>query len=388
MVVCVKPGEEIRLVKDNLSFAVGLWKAAAAGRVPPEPVLNFPTERGQAGRPAGAGRSSRSDASAELVRGASNQMRAAFALAALQAQRSMAKAFPGEPIQEPWPELRWARSAIYLIGLAVQRSILQPVWECPQPYRRLFHIRRIGFSLNAAGLEGRVLSWDDFGGLERYLSLLEYCAASAGAAAEAGPRTTSRTLPGRLPSLRHHGGVIGSPGDNEDDFSAASAGSPPRGYPGENGGRRLAPDAPPFAPPKQEEEHDDGWDIAVAEQMGLWHSGDADDAASLELEGVEAQPNWNEPRSMAAPAHSIIQRFVAEECETGDEQRMLAGELYAGFVEWCTDSGFEPVSQRAFGLRLTGLGHTRKRRGHGKHWWMGISLAETSLSQARTGTTG
>ena len=54
---------------------------------------------------------------------------------------------------------------------------------------------------------------------------------------------------------------------------------------------------------------------------------------------------------------------------------MLAGDLYAGFLEWSRNAGQEPISQRAFGMRLTALGLVRKRRGHGKHWWEGICLA-------------
>ena len=323
-----------------------------------------------------------------MTRGASNQMRAGFALAALQAQRSMAKAFPGEPIQEPWPELRAARSAIYLVGLAVQRSILQPVWECPTPYRRQFLIRRIGFTLNAAALEGRALSWDDFGGLDRYLSLLEYCAASAGAAAVAGPSGASRTLPGRLPSLRQYGGVIGSPATEEDAPAIAPPSAPPRGYPGNMDERRLAPDAPPFAPPRQPALSDDSWDSAVEEQMSGWHSDNANDETMPAHRGVEAQAAQNGTPIMAAPVNSIIHRFISERCETGDEHRTLAGELYAEFVEWCGDYGYEPVSQRAFGMRLTNLGLRRKRRGHGKHWWVGISLADAAQPEMRTGTTG
>ena len=382
----MKPGEEIRLVKENLAFVEAFWKAATAGRIPPEPVLYPPSERSQSNPFSGRVRSPESDPYAELVRGASNQMRAGFAVAAQQAHRSMAKAFPGEPIQEPWPELRAARSAIYLVGLAVQRSILQPVWECPPPYRRQFQIRRIGFTLNAAGLEGRVLSWDDFGGLDRFISLLEYCVASAGAAADAGANGATRTLPGRLPSLRQYGGVIGSPA-TADEPAPPPASLPPRGYPGNNGERRLAPDAPPFEAPRKPVVPDDGWDIAVEEQMGRWHF-ESDERTTPEHLGVDTPVDRNGTTLMPAPVNSIIQRFIAERCETGADQRMLAGELYASFVEWCIESRYEPVSQRAFGMRLTNLGLSRKRRGHGKHWWVGICLAGTAQSQMRTGTSG
>lgn len=384
--MCVKPGEEIRLVKENLAFAVSLWKAATAGRIPPEPVLHPPAEGlrsagyGRVGRPAGEG-------ATELVRGASNQMRGAFALAALQAQRSMARAFPGEPIQEPWPELRCARSVVYLAGLAVQRSILQPVWECPQPYRRQFQIRRIGFNLNAIDLEGRVMSWDDFGGLERYLSLLEYCAASAAAAGDAGSDWDSRTLPGRLASPGHYDGVIGSPAARDDASAVRPHSAPPRGYPGDGSERPLAPDVPPFAPPRPDGLANDGWDTAAEEQTGQRRPEHEAQPPQPYEEAEPASEREGVPKS-PAPVQSLIQRFIAERCETGDDERILAGELYADFVEWCAGSGYEPVSQRAFGMRLTGLGLTRKRRGHGKHWWVGIGLAATGLAGLRTGTSG
>ena len=209
----MKPGEEIRLVKDNLAFAVALSEAAASGRVAAEPILRPAPDNSRFHRPQGLPSQSEGEVSAELSRGAANQMRAAFALSALQAQRSMALAFHGEPIDEEWPELRTARCAIHLIGLAVERSIVQPVWLCPPSYRRLFHIRRLNFTLNAAGIEGQVLSWDDFGGLKRYLSLLEYCAASADAAVESGADRPSRTLTrGPRSSQSGYSGVIGSPG--------------------------------------------------------------------------------------------------------------------------------------------------------------------------------
>ena len=187
----------------------------------------------------GAQPQTRHELSAELTRGAANQMRGAFALSALQARRSLEDAFSGEPIQEEWPELRAARSAMFLIGRAVQRSILEPVWECPPAYRRVFHIRRLGFTLNASALEGRVLSWDDFGGLERYLGLLEYCASSANAAAVSG---ATRTLPRVLsPSRSGPGGVLGAPDALTTNAEDPPAAVPPRGYPGDPARQEAGP---------------------------------------------------------------------------------------------------------------------------------------------------
>ena len=375
----MKPGDEIRLVKENLAFAISLWKGAVSGRIPAGPLLRPGAELPLFGQQSGVARPPESDLTAELTRGSANQMRAAFALSALQAQRSLELAFSGEPIQEEWVELRAARSVMYLIGRAVQRSILLPVWECPPPYRRLFHIRRFGLTLNATGLQGRVLSWDDFGGLERYLALLEYCAASANAAVTAGPGSASRTLPKIVGSSRaEFGGVIGSPATLSEQDEAPSAVRPPRDYPGDPPDRRLAPHAPPFQPPQIPGEPDfeeDSWDSALREQAGQWRSAPSRGNIAPAANG-RGRPNLREERSpLVHGAGNLISRFVEELCETGDGRRMLAGELYAGFIDWCRDSSMQAVSQRAFGMRLTGLGFRRKRRGHGKHWWEGIRLA-------------
>ena len=373
----MKPGEEIRLVKENLAFAVAFWKGAASGKIPAgslvRPDSEVPLFNQQAGRPP----RTQGELKAELSRGAANQMRAAFALSALQVQRSLEATFPGEPIHEEWPELRAARSAMHLIGRAVENSILQPVWECPPAYRRLFHIRRFGFTLNATALEGRVLSWDDFGGLERYLKLLEYLASSAAAA---GSGNDSRTLPNYAgTSGTRFGGVIGGPGTVTTSGDASPLVSPPRGYRDDATERRLAPDAPPLLPPLSNgvpDETPDEWETALAEQAGQWHSPDPEDEPETR-EDARRTPGPRPERSLAAAVSgSSVSRFVSDNCETGDGCRMLAGELYAGFQRWCRESGHQPVSQRAFGIRLTALGLHRKRRGHGKHWWMGVRLAD------------
>ena len=277
-----------------------------------------------------------------MTRGAGNQMRAAFALSALQARRSMAVAFPGEPIEEDLPELRTALSVMHLIALAVQQSVFRPMWNCPPPYRRLFHIRRLGLTLNATGLGGKPLNWDDFGGLDVYLELLGYCAESADAVPEDGYGDAPLILPFHLSKLEASG-VLGMPQDIEPSTAATPMRTPP-GY-SENG-------SPRFAAMEGEPEVEDG-----AEERT-----DARRAPAMPLE---------ERRGM-------VDRFVAERCETGDGRRILAGELYKGFAEWCARDGDAVISQRSFGMRLTSLGLRRKRRGHGRHWWEGIRLAEES----------
>jgi len=344
----VRPGEEIRLVKDNLAFAVAFWKAASAGNLSAR-AFRMPGPGGsrlvrQDRDPWDSG----PELPADLTRGTANQMRAAFALAALQARRSLAVAFPGEPIEQELPELRTALSVMHLIALAVRRSIIQPVWDCPPPYRRLFHIRRLGFTLNATGLGGRPLSWDDFGGLDSYIDLLEYCAASADSAGENVSDEGHVVLPDR-PSALDFDDIIGLPPLESGELARTPSVRPPADY------AIGAP--PPDRLPRMP--------VAPVE--------------TALPQSPSEQPIYypvSAPPAIVAPnfGDNPIDRFVSERCETGDGKRILAGELYAGFLEWRSSAGQEPISQRAFGMRLTALGLKRKRRGHGKHWWEGIRL--------------
>ena len=171
--------------------------------------------------------------------------------------------------------------------------------------------------------------------------------------------------------------MVGAPDALAGETVEPPAAVPPRGYPGEMPDRRLAPDAPPFAPPLISPAADgdgDSWDAALAERAGQWHAPAAAEEPATPQNG---HSGGNGSLADRLPASNVVGQFVAERCETGEDSRMLAGELYAGFLGWCQDSGRQPVSQRAFGMRLTGLGLKRKRRGHGKHWWEGIRLASS-----------
>ena len=343
----MRPGEEIRLVKENLAFTVALWKAADAGS-----ITHYDLQPATPGnREAAIQQGPKAGRPIDVTRGAANQMRSAFAMSALQARRSLAVAFPGEPIEEELPELRTALSVMHLIALAVQNSIFRPVWECPPPYRRLFYIRRLGMTLNATGLGGRPFDWNDFGGMDVYLELLEYCAESADAVPEEGYGEAPVLLPFHLSKLEVSG-VIGMPQDVEPPLEGASM-RPPPGYT-ENGTRFPAQDEEP-------------------------------QTVFTEEEQPEARPA---PGLSLARRRSLVDQFVAERCETGSGKRILAGELYEGFAKWCLEDEGATISQRSFGMRLTALGLKRKRRGHGKHWWEGIRLAESGQTLVGSGITG
>ena len=109
-------------------------------------------------------------------------------------------------------------------------------------------------------------------------------------------------------------------------------------------------------------------DIAEIEKQsptGLWENAPED-----KLEPVLVLVN-------PAPAEKIdgpVAQFVERQCDVGDGNLVLAKDLYAGFQDWCRETGQDDVSQRSFGMQLTAMGFQRRRRGRGKHWWDGIRL--------------
>ena len=72
-----------------------------------------------------------------------------------------------------------------------------------------------------------------------------------------------------------------------------------------------------------------------------------------------------------------VAKFIAGRCDLGSNVRTTAKELYAGFQEWCRETGQDDISQRSFGMQLTAIGFCRRRRGRGKHWWEGIRLSDS-----------
>ena len=165
----------IQMVRENLALAIAFWAAAQRGVITSASVpaktafksitndfleVETPLELAD---------------NRELVRCVSNQIRSAFAFSAIQTYRSLETTYRGSPLQEPDPNLRGARCSFYVLNKTVAQNLLSPVWVCPPDYRSKFEVRDVAFCLDAAKLDGKEVFWDDFGGLQRYLSLLEYC---------------------------------------------------------------------------------------------------------------------------------------------------------------------------------------------------------------------
>lgn len=165
----------IQMVRENLALSIAFWAAAQRGVITSASVpaktafksitndfleVDTPLELAD---------------NRDLVRCVSNQIRSAFAFSAIQTYRSLETTYRGAPLQEPDPDLRAARCSFYVLNKTVAHNLLSPVWVCPPDYRSRFEVRDIPFSLDAQGLDGKEVFWDDFGGLQNYLALLEYC---------------------------------------------------------------------------------------------------------------------------------------------------------------------------------------------------------------------
>ena len=165
----------IKMVRENLALSIALWAAAQRGVITAASVpaktafksitndfleVDTPLELAD---------------NRELVRCVSNQIRSAFAFSAIQTYRSLETTYRGSPLQEADPDLRGARCSFYVLNKSVAQNLLSPVWVCPPDYRSRFEVQEVLFCLDAAKLDGKEVFWDDFGGLQSYLALLEYC---------------------------------------------------------------------------------------------------------------------------------------------------------------------------------------------------------------------
>jgi hypothetical protein len=80
------------------------------------------------------------------------------------------------------------------------------------------------------------------------------------------------------------------------------------------------------------------------------------------------------------PEASPLKRFVDEACVVSSDQAAPARDLYIAYLRWCDENRVKPWRQRNFGLALTGLGFRRRRRGQGRHWWMGFAVGSAPFS--------
>ncbi len=307
------PELEIQMVRENLALAISYWTAIRKGQITP---AHLPAQRDvvttETGHVVEVFNPLRIRGQAELARCATNQVRGAFAFSAMQSHRTLESVCSGSPLSETEPGLRSARACIYLLDRSFRLGMLTPVWSCPPEYRQRFAVDSISFALDASQIDGQSIAWSDFGGLDKYLGLLEYCASYIE----------------RLPRIEPP--IPDQPEEDSAGDQPAQTSAPP-------------PEAAPVA-------------SAPDEDVPLETAPSKDDGEPVaEVDGQDS-----------------VSRFVTERCIVGPDVRTIASGLYAAYVDWCQETQQTPMTQRGFGMGLTGLGFTRRRRGRGRHWWEGL----------------
>ena len=276
-----------------------------------------------------------------LLRTTGNQVRGAFAFLAMQTQREAETVFgpvshlPPPAADQPGVDLWNARAATYLIAQSVALDLMAPTWRIPPEFRQSYAIPGMDFALDAQNLHGEEIRWGHFGSLARYLDLslfVSYCLDGIDISVASQASSGNYGLLGLLAERLSH------------EIPSASPIGDVGGY--GSGSGRLRPTRP------------------------LDESIESDAPA-----GWIAPDGPPEPRiSVASQASEMgpIDDFVANACSTGARAMTLAGDLYTSYANWCLDNGYLAHSQRKFGLELRARGYERKRRGKGKHWWIGV----------------
>ncbi len=303
------PALEIRLVRDNLSLAMALSKSTDNGLITPLHVL--PEDN-----PAGGNDGTPAPAPNALSRRIGNQVRASFGFSVLQAQQSLERVYPSSPLTELRSSLKGARCTVYLLSISLRRGMLSPVWVCPPEYRQRFEVPSISLALDASILDGTPVVWEQFGGLGKYLELLDYCAAWVQAWDPESP-ASPESLASVVPDV------------------PAPAPAP------------VTP-APSQVPPTAQ--------VAAPAQV----------SAPSQVPAPAA-----ETTQVAAP----VINFVQSRCYRDPEALCPASALFKAYQDWCLETASRMMTQRSFGLELTKMGFQRRRRGQGYHWWQGIGLA-------------
>ncbi len=165
----------IKMVRENLALAIAFWAAAQSGVITASNVPARTVFKTLAKDFVEVDTPLELTDSRELVRCVSNQIRGAFAFSAIQTHRVLETIYKGTPLEEKDPNLRAARCSFYILNKSMTRNLMYPVWICPSEYRGRYDVQDVPFVLDAAKLEGKEVFWDDFGGLQPYMGLLEFC---------------------------------------------------------------------------------------------------------------------------------------------------------------------------------------------------------------------
>ena len=338
----------IKWVQGNLALAISLWAAAERGVI----TAGFIPGRSEILRASGhivkVSTPLQLGDNTNLIRYLNNQIRGNFALSAINTHLVLSDVYDDSPLEEAEPDLRAARCCLYLLHHTFSQDMMTPVWRCPVEYRQKFDVSSIGFVLDANHLDGKEVFWDDFGGLSKYLDLLDYCRQRVASSTESPASAFTMPLESPLETI---------PATADPVTTTLSATPDPR-----------TAAHPATADPRAPEPVLAGATVAAgSSQVPL--------AGSQRPSPVgESLPQSSGPGP--GPASDSAAAFVSTRGMVAPDVMIIAKELYSNYLTWCQETGWEPLSQRSFGMRLTRLGFGRKRRGRGHHWWIGLGLAE------------
>ena len=340
-ITAITPGGRVRLARENLCLAMAVYAASHRGLITATLVPDNAELNAEGGQIYESNVPLYVTDHRSLLRTTGNQVRGAFALLAMQTQREAETVFgpvshlPPPGADQPDVDLWNARAATYLISQSVALDLMAPTWRIPPEFRQNYAIPDMGFALDAENLHGEEIRWGHFGSLARYLDLslfVSYC-------------LDGIDISVALQASSGNYGLLGLLAEHfSREIPSASPISDVGGY--GSGSGRLRPSGPLDG--NVESDAPAGW---------IAPDGPPEPRISVASQATEMGP---------------IDDFVANACSTGSRAMNLAGDLYTSYANWCLDHGYLAHSQRKFGLELRARGYERKRRGKGRHWWIGV----------------
>ena len=217
----MEPALEIKMVRENLALAIAYWTGVRKGLIT---SAHLPAGRAivtsDTGQVVEVFNSLKLEGNEDLARCATNQVRSAHAFSVMHTHRILESVYSGTPLEETDPDRKSARCAIHLLNVTMMQDMLAPVWACPPNYRQRFGVQPISFVLDASKLDGKTVYWHDFGGLEKYLDLLDYIAGQVEQLPEKTARSNARDS-GKVPPTRPRSVETVSVADPVSQFVAA-----------------------------------------------------------------------------------------------------------------------------------------------------------------------
>lgn len=93
-------------------------------------------------------------------------------------------------------------------------------------------------------------------------------------------------------------------------------------------------------------------------------------------EGLGAPPEVVMATEEYRREQDLLADFLEDVCIWAPQAFIGKGELYAAYLEWCTDNGSRPIGQKLFSKRIAERGIFDKKGNHGKRLWLGLRLRE------------